>query len=315
MAKPPFVIVNPVAANQRVGRDWPKIKDKLEAIIGPFEFAHTQSTTDAADIARKALRDGFTDIASLGGDGTHSLVVNGFFEDGKPITKDAVLNLLPVGTGGDYRKAVDLNNKDLEHFARLMVEADANPVDVGQIEYVNHEGRNEQRIFINVASFGIGGLVDRIVNTTTKVLGGKMSFLFASIRGMIQYKPSRVTVHVDGKVVFSEKALLVAACNGQYFGGGMHIGPEAELADGLFDFVILPWRSRVQHLIKTSKIYSGRHVDEPGVVTLRGREMKAESDGECLLDIDGEAPGGLPVTIRVLPRTLRLRGWTPKSAV
>ena len=150
-------------------------------------------------------------------------------------------------------------------------------------------------------------MVDQIVNTTTKVFGGKVSFLIATLRAMSRYDAPQVTLTVDDEIIYNDRPFVVAACNGQYFGGGMHIGPEADVTDGLLDVIVMPWRSRFYHSTKGTRVYRGTHIDLPGVLSKRGRVIKAESEAPCYLDIDGEAPGRLPVEIRVVPKALRLK--------
>jgi YegS/Rv2252/BmrU family lipid kinase len=309
----PFVIVNPMAANRRVGKRWESYRALIEAELGPFDFAKTQSANDAGDIARQALKEGYRTIGSLGGDGTHSLVINGFFEDGEPVAPGARLGILPVGTGGDFRRNLPIAEKDLALYARLMASGESTPIDVGQITYIDDNGKTASRYFLNIASFGLGGLVDRIVNSSTKILGGRLSFVLGSLRGMMRYDAPPVTISVDGVVVATDRLLTGAVCNGRYFGGGMMVAPDAELSDGLFDVIVMPWRNIRTHLLQSGRIYKGTHLDLPGVVAVRGRVVSAECDEECLIDIDGEAPGRLPVEITILPSALQLIGLRGKQ--
>jgi YegS/Rv2252/BmrU family lipid kinase len=308
MSDRPFIVVNPAAANGRVGRKWDDYRALLEDELGEFEFAHSKSPDDAIEVTRRALRDGFTNIGSLGGDGTHHLVTNGFYENGSRLSEVASLSVLPVGTGGDFRRSLRVGGKDLRRYARVMASGEAVPVDIGHIRFVSHAGEPAERYFINIASWGMGGLVDRVVNQSSKALGGRMSFFLAVIRAVFRYKPAQVELKVDGEPVASERIFNIAACNGQYFGGGMQVGPNAELDDHLFDVIVMPFRGRFSNLVRGTRIYKGTHIELPEVLSFRGEVIEAESDIDCLLDIDGEAPGRLPATIRVIPDGIFLKG-------
>jgi diacylglycerol kinase family enzyme len=98
----------------------------------------------------------------------------------------------------------------------------------------------------------------------------------------------------------------VAVANGQYFGGGMWVAPSAALDDGWLDVVVIRRAPLRQVLPRALDIYSGKHIDHPWVLSLRGRQVTAQGEG-VLLDIDGESPGRLPATLRVLSGILRLR--------
>ena len=163
---------------------------------------------------------------------------------------------------------------------------------------------------MNITSFGLGGLTDRIVNDTPKWLGGKASFFLGTLRAMALYKNAPVRVLVDGKPFIEEPIVNVAIANGRYFGGGMKIAPDADPTDALFDVVALGDLSRVESIGLAAHIYRGSHVRERGVHVTRGSEVRAEAlvqNAEVLIDMDGETPGRLPLVARIAPSALRIR--------
>jgi diacylglycerol kinase family enzyme len=136
-----------------------------------------------------------------------------------------------------------------------------------------------------------------------------VSFLIGTIKAIAIHRSQHVTRRVDGEVVHDAPLVLAAAANGRYFGGGMHISPEARLDDGLFDVVIVPDVSKRALLSKLPLIYSGKHLDDPVCRFFRGRVIEAEAaPGSVLLDIDGEALGALPARVEVVPRALSVIG-------
>ena len=310
MSESPFIIVNPMAANKRVGREWPQYAAMLRRELGDFEFKFTERSGHASELARQALNEGYRNLASLGGDGTHGTVVNGFFDPDtlEPLAPDATLSILPVGTGGDFRRSLAVAGKDLRTWARVLSSGDAREVDTGHISYIDHEGRKKGRFFLKIASFGINGLVDQYVNRTTKRLGGKASFMIGTAKALFAYRPGTVTVTVDGAEVCSQKVLSVSVANGQYFGGGMWVAPEADLQDGLLDVIVSPWSGKRDVLMNGTKVYKGDHMALPSTRFVRGKTIRAEADFECLIDVDGEDPGRLPVEIVVKAASLRLKG-------
>ena len=99
-----FVVVNPKSANGRTGRDWPKIKPALEKLFPLMQVAQSHARGETARLVRAALKDGHLDIIAVGGDGTINEAVNGFFENGVPVSPDAVFGFVSSGTGGDFRR-------------------------------------------------------------------------------------------------------------------------------------------------------------------------------------------------------------------
>src|SRR3954471_12594712 len=101
------VVVNPNSQGGRLGKRWPELADLLQRQF-PFDDVHTRAPGDATVLVREALRAGAERIVAIGGDGTVNEVVNGFFENGKPIAPEASFALIPFGTGGDFRRTLGL---------------------------------------------------------------------------------------------------------------------------------------------------------------------------------------------------------------
>lgn len=306
-----LLLVNPRAGAGRAKKRLPALERALREADARFETAFTRGPGDAAAQVREALRAGLAGVAVVGGDGTLNEAVNGFFEpDGTPIRTEAWLGPLPCGTGGDFRKTIGLGRDPAAMVTRMMWSR-PRPIDVGWLEFRDHEGRQAARAFLNIASFGIGGLVDKMVDEGPKWIGGTSAFLLGSLRALARYRRRRVRITVDDGPPRETEVLNVAVANGQFFGGGMHIAPEAQLDDGLFDVVGLEEMSLAEQAALTPHIYRGTLLGRPGVTHVRGRRVVAEPadfQGPVLLDVDGEAPGALPATFEVRPGAVRLRG-------
>ena len=303
------LIVNPRAGAGRAARRLPELIAALERHGARVDARSTQAPGHATELVREALQEGAPGVAVVGGDGTLSEALNGFFtRDGAPVSEGAWLGPLPCGTGGDFRKTVEIPN-EVEAMAARLMSAAPRRFDVGWLEYADHEGRPAARAFLNVASFGLGGSVDRIVNESPKWMGGRLAFFLGTLRAMAGYRNRRVRVTVDDQPPREAGVLNLAVANGQFFGGGMHIAPEARVDDGLFDVVGIEREGLVGNLTLARHLYGGTLLGQPGVSFARGARVVAEPLGDVpvLLDVDGEAPGALPATFTLRPRAVRLR--------
>ncbi|HEY3359711.1 MAG TPA: diacylglycerol kinase family protein [Polyangia bacterium] len=305
-----FLVVNPRSGNGSVERRWGEIASTVREAFGSYEHAFTTGPEDATRIARRALEDGFELVVALGGDGTLNEVVNGFFDAaGAPVNPGAALGVIPVGTGGDFRKTLGLPN-DIRAAAAALRGRAVLQADVGRLSLVDGQGQPRTRHFMNIASFGIGGLVDHIVNTTSKALGGRLSFFLATARAAIAYRNQPVRLSFDGEAPIELRINNVAVANGQYFGGGMHIAPKARLDDGFFDVVAIGDLSALDLALKMRHVYAGTHLDMPKVLYRRARHVKAEPvdpAAKVLLDVDGEQPGAIPSIFELLPGAVRVK--------
>ncbi|TMD17069.1 MAG: hypothetical protein E6I96_02545, partial [Chloroflexi bacterium] len=66
----------------------------------------TTRPLEATEIAQRAVRESRPVIVAVGGDGTLNEVVNGFFNNGAPIPTTSRLAMVPLGTGGDFRRTL-----------------------------------------------------------------------------------------------------------------------------------------------------------------------------------------------------------------
>ena len=303
------LVVNPSAQNGQLGRRWPELAADLRRELGSFEEVMTAAAGDATRLTREALDSGAGAVVAVGGDGTINEVVNGFFEGDRAVAPQAMLGILPFGTGGDFRKCVPIP-RDTREAARVLADRKSRTIDVGYLELTGRDGRPASRIFINIASFGMSGLVDEYVNKASKRLGGRLSFMLATARAGLSYENQRVRLVFDGDESSAADLTIntVAVANGRYFGGGMFVAPQAELDDGQFDVVALGDMGKLDFIRHSRKIYAGTHLGLDKVSQRRARLVRAEPIGgePVRLDVDGETPGMLPATFRVLPAALRL---------
>jgi diacylglycerol kinase family enzyme len=185
-------------------------------------------------------------------------------------------------------------------------------VDVGRLDYTGPDGKGGGvRYFLNIASFGLSGVTDRYANQSKKRFGGKISFFAATARAMLAYDNQRVRLIFDEKPADAVDMTIstVAVANGRYFGGGMFIAPDAELDDGFFDVVALGDMGMSDFVFKSRRLYDGSHLTMDKVSHRRAKVVRAEpaSPGQKVeLDVDGETPGVLPATFRIVPRAIDL---------
>jgi YegS/Rv2252/BmrU family lipid kinase len=310
------LVVNPRAGAGRAERHLPRVLRALESAGARFEVLRTSRPGDATQLVREALLRGTEGVAVIGGDGTLNEATNGFFVDEKALRPDAWLAPLSCGTGGDFRKSIGSvnvarNGDGVEELVRRMLASTPRAIDVGALRFKTHEGGDASRIFLNITSFGVGGLVDQLVNDTPKWMGGGPAFFVGTLRALARYKPARVRLRIDHGAPIEEVITNIAVANGRFFGGGMHIAPNAELDDGHFDVITMRATPIVEALRLAPKLYRGAHLSAPSVAAARGRRVDAEPADprtHVLLDVDGEAPGRLPASFEVLPRALRIRG-------
>jgi diacylglycerol kinase (ATP) len=300
------VVVNPQSQGGKLGKRWPELADTLARVF-PFDDVQTTGPGDATRIAREALKSGADRVVAIGGDGTINEVVNGFFEAGEPIAPDASFALIPFGTGGDFRRTAEIP-LELADAAAVIAANKRKQIDVGKLELTQRDGTRALRMFANIASFGVSGVVDRLVNESGKKLG-RLSFALATARATWSYKNQRVELVFDDNVRDRIEATIntVAIANGKYFGGAMKVAPDAELDDGKFDVVAMGDFTFADLIKSGRRLYKGTHLTMDKVSTRRARIVEAspiDPSAEVELDVDGEPLGLLPARFELMPAAL-----------
>ena len=299
------VIVNPKSQGGKLGKRWTEVAETLGRAF-PFDEAITQSMGDATRLTREALRAGAERVVAIGGDGTVNEVVNGFFDEaGAPIAPDAAFALIPFGTGGDFRRTFHLPT-EIADAAKVVAQNHRKKIDVGRLTFKTAAGETAHRMFANIASFGVSGVVDRMVNESGKKFG-RLSFLWATARATLAYKNQRVQLVFDGKDRVEATINTVAVANGRFFGGGMMVAPDAEVDDGSFDVVAMGDLGFGDLLMSGRRLYKGTHLTMDKVSSRRAKVVEAEGvdPGAVIeLDVDGEAPGRLPARFEMVPSAL-----------
>lgn len=302
------VVVNPNSQGGRLGKRWAELADTLGRAF-PFDDVHTKGPGDATGLTRDALRGGAERIVAIGGDGTINEVINGFFEGGVAIAPQASFALVPFGTGGDFRRTMEI---PLEAVAAAAVIAanHTRAIDVGKLELTAHDGSTVTRMFANIASFGVSGVVDRLVNESGKKLG-RLSFALATARATWAYKNQRVQLIFDGDMKTRVEATVntVAVANGKYFGGAMMVAPNAEIDDGLFDVIAMGDFGFGDLLKSGRRLYKGTHLAMDKVTARRARVVDAEPiDPSAVveLDVDGEPLGRLPARFTIVAGAVKM---------
>ena len=332
MTAPLQFVAHPGAGRGAFARAWPAMGAALAAAGLDNEVLLTTRALEAADLARRAAQDGARLVVAVGGDGTLHEVVNGLLTaDLAPEAMPAV-GLVPAGRGSDYARGLRLPRDAATIVARFRayLEGDtaaAHPVDAGEATFrpaALIAGRPSPpsplppdptpanmapvvRYFINGAGIGFSPFVAQRTSRFPARLGPYL-YTAAGLLTIIDWRERGVQLHwADGTT--EERAVeSVELALGQYEGGGMHVAPEADPTDGLFDAVIIDAVSRREMTTFAWRVRSGDHLRSPRVSVRRSPGVVisvTDGRGPVYLQADGELLGRDPFAFRVLPAALR----------
>ena len=285
----PFFIVNPVAGSGTVKDKFAAVKAHLENAGVGFGCVFTEREHQSAELAEQAYAEGERLIVAVGGDGTVNEVASALYDK-----KDAVMGIMPFGTGNDFAKAINMPCEPAAAAETLMA-GKTRLIDMGLANGVP---------FINVG--GVGFDVDVVINTEKYKarFNGMLPYLLGIMKTLFHIKKIPVTVTADGKAE-SLTMLLCAAANGTHFGGGMNVAPEADPADGKFDVCLVKATNLFRLLAMLPGFTKGKHLKSKIVKYFRASELTIDCE-RLPLQLDGELGQFAPVTFKILPSALRM---------
>jgi diacylglycerol kinase (ATP) len=293
--------VNPVAGAGKTGREWPRIMDLFKVNGLRFEYDITEAPGHAIELAREAARNGYDLVVSVGGDGTINEIVNGLYASGN--IRDAALGIVSTGTGSDYIRTVGIP-RHREEACRCLLSPRKRLVDLGIVEYTR-DGHREERLFVNFAGAGFDAEIVRRTTRQFKSLGALPAYLLGVLTTLMFYQNRDVSIRLDGEPL-ETRVCTVMMNNGRYGGGSMFTAPQADLADGLLDVLIVGDMSKPDLLWSIPRIYKGTHLTHPKVTMKKAREIEVFSSSRMQLQADGELLGEVPARFRVLPALLNV---------
>ncbi|GAB2762211.1 diacylglycerol kinase [Terrabacter koreensis] len=243
--------------------------------------------------ALAAVADGVDTVVVVGGDGMAHLGVN--VCAGSPTR----LAVVAAGTGNDFARNLGLPVRDAAAAVSLLTEGSTREIDLGRVSH----GVAGEKWFGGVLGAGL----DAVVNARAQRMTwprGQMRYNLAVLRELPVFRPIPYAIELDGHRI-ETRAMLVAVANTTSFGGGMRVCPDADVADGLFDVMIVHALSVAAFLRVFPKVYSGTHTTHPAVEIHRARRVRLEASG-IHSQADGESFAELPIDAEVVPGALRV---------
>jgi diacylglycerol kinase (ATP) len=251
-------------------------------------------------LAGRAAEDGAELLVVVGGDGSVNEVVNGVAG-----RAGVELAIIARGTGWDFARSLGLPHK-VDDAVAVALGGRTRAIDLGRVSYRPWSGGEARAWFANVASVGMSGAIAQRANDTTKALGGKVSYVWATFAVFARWGNTNVDVTVDDERRSARMHDVVVA-NGPYFGGGMKICPDADPSDGVFDVLLIGDLTKRDLLVTLPKTFRGKHLPHAKAELLRGTTVTVDAPEPLPLQLDGEQPGTTPARFELVPAAVRVR--------
>jgi diacylglycerol kinase (ATP) len=282
------VILNPIAGGVK---SIDAIQDRLRGLKAE-RFYVSKQPGDAEKFANEA--SDFDLVVSAGGDGTLNEVVNGLARGGC----NAALGVLPLGTGNDFARTLEVP-PDLETAIEQTMAGKTRAIDLVRVT------SDRIRYFVNVSSGGFSGVVNEKITPEMKRTWGPLAYLRSAAAAFSELRGYTTKVGLDDAEAFELDLYNVVIANGRYVAGGIPVAPEADLADGLLDIVLISERGPAELAILAAQILLGKHLSADGIIFRRAKKVAISSRPGMWFNVDGELIGNEPATFELLPQALR----------
>lgn len=285
------VIINPNAGSVE---GVVELRERL-AVLPETSVQLTEDTGDACELARQAVADGAGLVVAAGGDGTLNEVLNGMAEGFGRVR----LGLLPLGTGNDFARSIDVP-ADLEGALAVLAAGRTRWVDVGRATI-----GARSRHFLNMAVGGISPIVSEKAGEA-KERWGPLAYFRGAIDALPELQGFKAVLHLNHAERLELDLYNLVIANGRYVAAGIPVAPQAELDDGLLDVMIAPAITIPQLALIVPQVLLGRHLENELLIFRKATCLEVESTPPMPFNVDGEIIGEEPARFEVLPRALEV---------
>ena len=306
-----YFIVNPAAGNGKAIAAVPVIERVMREIGARHTFIHTQKPNDIGRVAPLVDYGEAEAIACVGGDGAVQEYV------GLAVGRDVAFAVVPAGSGNDLiysmpgggRKFGSFEEK-IEHYTRAVAKGGtmrADVVAVGKAGGVDGAGGtgDGKVYFFNIGGTGIDIEVVKDAIPLKRKVGGAAYFI-SLVKNVATYRFMAMTLTVDGKSESGEY-LLVAVCNGAYYGGHLRIAPPAVIDDGKITLCIIRKLPKAKLLAVFPLVKPGRHTNFKEVSFINCSSVELAFEGRRTMNLDGNlCELGGPLSFNILQGAVKL---------
>jgi diacylglycerol kinase (ATP) len=315
---PMRMIVNPKAGRGAIARALPRITAVIEADELEYEIIQTEEPGHARALAREAIAAGCTFVVAVGGDGTVHEVVNGMMGEDGPLVPDAVLGVVPSGSGCDFVKTFGLPPVPEDAARNLGGKNLWGALDIARVRYRGTGGIEESRWFANIAEAGIGAHVVVSASKMPRWLGGR-AYRLAALRAILGFRPQAAHLEFNGRKARGVRpdtplepgthagtVTIVVVANCQFYGGGLRVAPRAIPSDGLLD-VLVGEGTKWEAVRALQKMPMGAHVPAKQFSEYLVDRITLDGAQPMLIEADGEPLGTTPATFDLVRGAIKLK--------
>lgn len=292
-------IINPTAGKYNQTKE---LQARIERVFlsletdDTYEIYISQYVQDATFYVRKqAMSSKTIRFYACGGDGTLNEVLNGMCGH-----QNCSLAIIPIGTGNDFIKSFeDYVGEDFLNIEDQVCGTEIK-IDVMRIDNV---------FALNLISSGLDSTIAKHVSKFKRLplVKGQGAYNLSLVYCFFTSLYHNFSFRIDDVDFPKDDYIFAVAANGQYYGGGYHAAPKANMQDGLIDVICIKKVSRAKVLKLVNTYKEGKHLDLKEIVIYkRSKSLQLFDKKPFIMNIDGEIRSIKNPKIEILPNFIKL---------
>ncbi len=297
-------VVNPESKGGKTGKTWLKTFEIIKPLLtNPHDFVIADGIGSGITSTLDGIKDGYTTIISVGGEGSNNEVANGIYRSGN---KDVSLGFIKSGTANDYLNVINWPDS-LEDQVELINIGKTIPTPITKVN------GDSERISLNIADVGIGSSIAYMASVERRlkwVLGG-FRYTLLALLGILKWKNIPLTVHLDDKEISGDLTFFMARFSTT--SGEFKVLPHANTWGDKMAYTIAMDFKKLKMLRFMKTLKKGEHTEEiDGIYMDYASKIEFDAEKPLLFEVDGEpfSYDSSKVSMEAIPNALNVISTT-----
>jgi diacylglycerol kinase (ATP) len=279
-------VINPISGGKEK-RNWEEtIREYFSKSEHSMDFYLLTGKDDAASVQHHIRSFKPRRVVGVGGDGTIKLLAEVLQDTSIP------LGILPAGSANGMARELGI---PLDIIPALDICLHGHPTKIDLIEI------NKQEICMHLSDLGMNAMLVKHFEQYQK--RGMWGYARSVINMLYKKRKRHYTISTDSGV-YRRQAYMVALANARKYGTGATINPLGNVADGVFEVVVV----RKLHLLEILKgIFTERSFHPARIEVLPTKALQLSVSKATYFQVDGEYRGKMKsLQARILPGALEV---------
>ena len=278
---------------QTFGGGTRKHREKLETLLSQrgveYDIVQSESTESVERLVRMLINNGYKTIVIVGGDSALNDAVNCLMHINREEREGISVGVIPNGVLNDFAKFWGLRDSDIEAAVDAIINHRVRTVDLGCIRYVNKNGENCHRYFLNCVNVGLIADIMNLRRQTRSLFGSRtLSFVVSALLMLFHRMEYKMSVKINTDRI---ERKLMNVCIGS--GPGYGQTPNAVPYNGLVDVTVVSHPEITQLFHGLWLLFTGRFLNHKNVMPYRTGKVEFESAAHAMIGIDGRMLGSV----------------------